>query len=127
MAEPRQYFTQQVHYLRKSVTFADMDTRVTVGVVPSGALLIQPISGFAVTTTFDGTTVVDMGTLSPTDDDDEFLSAGVTTALGFVAFDEAISHLVTADTTITVNLADSGTATQGEGEAIVCYIPDNDG
>lgn len=124
----RQYHTQQVHYLRKSITFSDNGTAVTVGYIPAGALILKPLSGVAVTTAFNAGTanVLDIGT---SDNDDLF---GTDLALGttnFIPCDENVGgYLVAADTTITATVALSGTAaTAGAGEVIIAYIPDNDG
>lgn len=124
----RQYHTQQVHYLRKTVGYADNGTALTVGEIPSGSLIIKDASGVHVTTAFDaGTTnTLNVGTSA---DDNLFgtlLALGTTT---FVPLDEAVGgYLVTSDTTITATVVLTGTAaTAGSGEVVICYIPDNDG
>ena len=43
--DARQFHTQQVHYLRKSIAYTDDGTEVTVGKIPSGALILAPASG----------------------------------------------------------------------------------
>lgn len=124
---PRQFHTQQVHYLRKSVSYTDDGTAVTVGVVPSGALILKPASGIQVTTVFNaGTTnVIDIGTSA---NDDLYGTDLALTATTFVPCDEAVSYLVTSDTTITATVGLAGTAaTAGAGEVVIAYIPDNDG
>lgn len=125
----RQFHTQQVHYLRKSITYADDGTTVTVGTIPSGALIIKPMSGVAVNVAFNaGTTnVLDIGasTDSGTDNLATDLALG---SIAFVALDEAVTMLVSADTIIQAAVDLTGTAaTAGEAEVIICYIPDNDG
>lgn len=131
MGSPRQYHQQMVHYLRKTVTYTDNGTEITVGWVPSGALLIKPMSGVHVSTAFNAGTsnVIDIGADDGNDDPDEW---GTDLALGtatFVPLDEAIgTYLCTADTEITATVALAGTAaTAGSAEVIICYIPDNDG
>lgn len=125
MATPaRQYHHQMVHFLRKSIVYSD--TTATVGVIPSGALILKPASGVHVTTAFNGNgnKVIDVGT---TADDDLYgtnLDVATTT---FVALDEAVgTYLVSADTTI-IAVIDSVTATAGAGEVVIAYIPDTDG
>lgn len=124
----RQYSQQMVHFLRKSITYSDNGTAKTVGVIPSGSLIIKAASGAHVTTVFNaGTTnTLNVGTSA---DDDLF---GTVLALGtatFVPLDEAVGgYLVTADTTITATVVLSGTAaTTGAAEVVICYIPDTDG
>ena len=127
MAIPaRQYHTQQVHYLRKSITFADDDVTVTVGVIPAGAVILPAASGVIVTTVFNAGTanVLDIGT---TADPDLYATDLALGTLGQVTLDEAVSFLVSADTTITATPALTGTAaTTGAGEVVIAYIPDND-
>lgn len=123
----REFHTQQIHYLRKSVTFADNGTAVTVGVLPAGAQIVKPISGAAVNVAFNaGTTnVIDIGTSADPDFFATNLAAG---SIAFVPIDEAVTNLVAADTTITATVELAGTAaTAGAAEILIAYIPDNDG
>lgn len=124
----REYATQQIHYLRKGITFADDGTTVTVGVIPAGSIILRPISGVAVTTVFNAgsTNVLDIGpsTDSGTDLWATDLALG---ALAFVPLDEAVTNLVTVDTTVQAAVDLTGTAaTTGAAEIIIAYIPDND-
>lgn len=124
----RQLPFQAVHYLRKSITFANDGTAVTVGIIPSGSLIIKPMSGVHITTAFNGggTDLLDVGTSA---NDDLFGTDLDLSSATFVALDEAIGgYLVTSDTTITATYTDTnGDATAGEAEVIICFIPDNDG
>lgn len=128
MSTARQYHTQQVHYLRKSITFADNGVAVTVGTIPAGSLVLRPVSGVHVTTAFNAGTgnVLDIGSSANDDLWGTDLALGTAT---FVPVDEAIGgFLVTADTVVTATVALSGTAaTAGAAEVVICYIPDNDG
>lgn len=123
----RQFHTQQVHYLRKSIVYGNNGSAVTVGVIPAGALILKASSGVHVTAAFNAGTsnVLDIGTSA---DDDLF---GTDLALGSIAFvplDEAVSMLVASDTTITATVALSGTAASaGAAEVVIAYVPDNDG
>lgn len=128
MANAREFHTQQVHYLRKTIGFADDGTTVTVGTIPAGSLILKPISGVAVTTVFNaGTTnVADLGpsTDSGTDLWATDLALGT---LAFVPLDEAVTNLVTVETTVQIAVDLTGTAaTTGSAEVIIAYIPDND-
>lgn len=125
----RQFHTQQIHYLRKSITFADDGTTVTVGTIPAGSILVKPISGVAITTVFNAgsTNVLDVGpsTDSGTDLWATDLALGT---LGFVPIDEAVTNLVSVDTIVQAAVDLTGTAaTTGAAEIIIAYIPDNDG
>lgn len=128
----RKYSTQQIHYLRLGVTFADNGQARAVGVLPAGAIMLQPLSGVAVTTVFNAGTsnTINIGTSA---DDDLY---GTLMALGtkaFVALDEAATAtnvntwLLAADTTITATVVLTGTAaTTGSAEVLIAYVPDND-
>lgn len=118
---------QAIHYLRKTVKYTDDGVAVDVGVLPAGAVMLGPISGAAVATAFDaGTTnTLNIGT---TADPNLYMTVGAIGALAFTPLDEAVSHRVAVDTTITATVVLTGTAsTEGEAEVIIAYIPDNDG
>lgn len=124
----RQFHQQMIHYLRKSITFADDGTTVTVGEIPAGSLVIRPISGVAVTTAFNAgsTNVLDIGpsTDSGTDLWATDLALGT---IGFVPLDEAVTNLVSVNTVVQAAVDLTGTAaTAGAAEIIIAYIPDND-
>jgi hypothetical protein len=128
MGQPaRQFHTQQVHYLRKTVVFGNAGVVQTVGVLPAGALILKPISGVHVVTAFNSGTnkQIDIGT---TADDDLFGTDLSLAAATFVPLDEAVGgYRVDAVTTITATLDLTGTAASaGEAEIIIAYIPDND-
>jgi hypothetical protein len=125
---PRLHHTQQVHYLRKGITFADDGTTVDVGTIPAGSLILKPLSGVAVTTVFNAgsTNVLDIGpsTDSGTDLWATDLALGT---LAFVPLDEAVTNLVSVDTFVQAAVDLTGTAaTTGAAEIVICYIPDND-
>jgi hypothetical protein len=128
----RQLATQQIHYLRCGISFADNGVAKVVGIIPAGSQMVNLISGVFVREVFNAGTsnVLDIGTSA---NDDLY---GTDIALGtkaFVALDEAATATdvntwyVTADTTITATVALSGTAaTTGLAEVVIAYIPDND-
>lgn len=124
---PRELHTQQVHYLRKGFTFADQGSVLTVGTLPAGALILKPTSGIHVVTAFNAGTnnLVNIGTSA---DDDLFGTVLSLTTATHVPLDEAIGgYRVAAAIDVTLTLALTGTAaTTGDGECIICYIPDND-
>lgn len=128
----RQLATQQVHYLRCGITFADNGLVKTVGTIPAGSQMINLTSGVYVREVFNAGTsnVLDIGT---TADDDLYATDLALGTKAFVAIDEAATAAnvntwyVTVDTTITATVALSGTtATTGAAEIIIAYIVDND-
>ena len=122
----RQFHTQQIHYLRKSITFANDGDTVTVGIIPSGAQIVKPISGVAVNVAFDGdtTNTLDIGSAADTDLYATDLALG---SIAFVPIDEAVSNIVAADTTIKAVVTSTASASAGSAEIIIAFIPDNDG
>lgn len=126
-SDARQFYTQQVHYLRKSIVFGDDGTALTVGKIPAGSVILKPLSGVQVSTAFNaGTTnTLNIGTSA---DDNLYGTLLALGATDFVPCDEAVSYLVTSDTTMTCTVVLTGTAaTAGAGEVVIAYIPDNDG
>lgn len=122
-SQARVYHTQQVHYLRKDIDFEDNGTVLTVGVIPSGAMILKSMSGVLVNVAFNaGTTnVLDIGTSA---DGDLYATDLALGSIAFVALDEAVTMTVAADTTITATVALAGTAaTAGAGAVVIAYIP----
>lgn len=122
---------QLVHYLRKTVTFNDGTNVVTVGVMPSGAMVVG--GGVHVSTNFGGTATVNVGyaadSLSTSDPDAYASSLAIGTTAGFVALDELANASASAkprsvDTTVTATMA-GATGTTGSMDVIVTYIPNN--
>jgi hypothetical protein len=123
----RQYPQQMIHYLRKSITYADNGLTVDVGTIPAGALVLKPLSGVAVNVAFNGdtTNTLDIG---PSTDSGTNLWATLL-ALGTIAFvpiDEVVTTLVSVDTKVQAKVVSSASASAGQGEIIIAYIPDND-
>jgi hypothetical protein len=122
----RQYDTQQVHYLRKSIAYTDHGLTLTIGTIPAGALVLKALSGVHVTTAFNagGADTLDIG---PSTDSgtDLWATALDMSATTFVPMDENVSLLVSVDTIVQCDVTSSGSSA-GAGEVIICYIPDND-
>jgi len=126
-SKAREFASQQVHYLRKGITFSDSGSAVDIGVIPAGSLILKPLSGVQVETAFNaGTTnTIDVGTSA---DPNLYGTALAATAVAFVPLDEAVGMTVSADTTMTVTYNQTGTAASaGAAEVVIAYIPDNDG
>ena len=116
--------SQTVHYLRKKITYADSGA-VTVGVVPTNAIVLR--GGVVVTTAFNAATtnVLDIGTSS---DDDGFATDLALGTVGVIVADEMATTddmgPMSADTTITATYAQTGTAaTAGVGYVWIEYLP----
>lgn len=119
----RQYHTQQIHFLRKGITFADDTDTITVGYIPVGSVILKPLSGVAVTTVFNGggPQLLDIG---PPDNTDFWATDLALSVATFVPCDENVSFLSTT-TEVQAVLACSG-ATAGAAEIIIAYVPDID-
>lgn len=120
----RQYQTHQVHYLRKEFTFADAGVRLTVGTIPAGAVIHKAMSGVDVDIAFTAGTnkQLDVGKLSPVDDDDFWGTDLSLASIAFVPLDEAVSFKVAADTVVTCtpDLTGSGN-TAGSATVVIAY------
>ena len=124
----REYSTCQVHYLRKGLSFADgITATVSIGMIPSGALVID--AGVYVKTTYNWgpNNLINLGTAGDTDG---FATSLSLATVGLIKWDELATSndvLATADTWVTATYICTGTAaTQGEAEAFVAFIADND-
>lgn len=129
----RQYHQQMVHYLRKTITFADDGNEIVIGRIPAGSVIVKPISGVMVHTVFNAgsTNVLDIGAnggdSGALDDPDYWATDLALGTVGYIPIDEAVTNRVAYDTIITASVDLTGTAaTTGEAEVIICYIPDND-
>lgn len=122
----RDYNMQMIHYLRKTITFADAGTTVTVGTIPAGSVLIKPITGVTVTVAFNGNSsnVLDIG---PSTDTDLWMTDGSLASIAFVPLDEAVGNLVAADTVVQAAVVSTASPSAGSAEIVIAYIPDNDG
>ena len=84
----RQVHTQQIHFLRKRITFADFGTTVNVGTIPAGASVVG--GGVHVVTAFNssGTDLLDVGFIGSTTDADGYATDLTLAAVGFIVLDE---------------------------------------
>lgn len=115
----RQNITQQIGYVGPiTVTFADDAVAKVVGTLPAGATIVKPISGIQVNVAFDGSAVVDIGTLA---NDDLYATDLATGTVTFVPIDEAVDLTVDTDTVITVTMT-GGTVTAGEAIVWLAYV-----
>lgn len=121
----RQYHTQQVHYLRKRITFATATVETDAGVIPAGATVIG--GGIHVVTADSGITL-DVGFKggNSTDDPNAYGSALSVAAIGFIALDElaAVSNIQqTQDHKVTYTVSTG--ADTFVGDLIVTYVVNN--
>lgn len=127
----RQLATQQVHYLRKRITFADYGTTVTVGKLPPKASVIG--GGVHVITAFNssGTDLLDVGFIGATTDADGYATLLTMAAVGYIVLDElATTTNIQGTVTHTVTCAPAQSvadATAGVADVIIQYVVDNDG
>lgn len=116
----------QVHYLRKRITFADVATTVTVGKLPAGAAVtgggIQIITAFNATTT----NVANVGYIGATTNASAYATALTTAAVGLIVLDElaATTNIQgTVEHTVTVAPTETGAAsTAGVADVIIQYV-----
>jgi hypothetical protein len=124
----RQSHLQHVHYLRKSFTYLNDGQTLYVGTIPAGATLLIPISGVQVDVLFNGnaTNTLDIGATTDSGTNDIATALALGTA-GFIPIDVVTTpKTLTADTSISVLVTSTASASAGNGEIIICYIPDND-
>jgi hypothetical protein len=119
----QEYHTNQVHYVAKTVTFANDDQVVTIGTLPPRAIIID--AGIAVTTAFSGgTPVADMGVGADTDAIASALALGTAGCIRDVSTDPLVSHddYSTGAVTVNISITSGSTITAGSGVAFVTYI-----
>lgn len=120
---------QQIQYLRKRYTFADVASTVTVGKIPAGASVVG--GGVHVITAFNATTtdVVNVGFIGATTNASGYATALTTAAVGFIVLDELGSTTNiqgTVEHTITAAPTESGAAsTAGVADIIIEYVLNN--
>lgn len=123
----RNNYNQQIHYLRRSITFADNGATVDIGTIPAGALIIKPISGVMVNVAFNGgaTNTLDIGpsTDSGTDLWATLLALGT---IGFIPIDEVVTLKVSVDTLVQAKVVSTAAASAGQGDIVIAFLPNND-
>jgi len=121
---PRQYHTQQIHFLRKGFTYSDHGSTLALGYIPVGSQILKPISGVHVTTVFNGGGPQTIG-IGPPDSASLWGSALSLSTTTFVPCAQSVAYLATT-ALVNATVSVSG-ATAGAGEIIIAYIPDIDG
>lgn len=121
----RQFYTQQVHYLRKRITFATAAVETDLGVIPAGATVI---GGGIHVVTADAAITLDVGFKggSSTDDPSAYATALTVAAIGFIPLDElaATTNIQqTVDTRVTYTVLTG--ADTFVGDLVVVYVVNN--
>jgi len=118
-----EHHTNQVHYVARTITFADDDLVKTIGILPPGAAVVD--CGAVVTTAFSANSVMDLGTSG---DPDAFGSALVMTTAGRIK-DVSTDPLVanddwsgTSPVTLVASLTSSGTISAGSAIVYFFYV-----
>lgn len=118
----QEYPQNMVHYIAKTITFANDDQVVTIGWLPPNAVVLDV--GAVVTTAFSANSVLDIGTAA---DPDCYGSALVMTTAGTirdVSTDPLVAHddTGTVDTKLVASLTSSGTISAGSAVVFATYI-----
>lgn len=117
---------QQIHYLRKRITFADVAATVNVGKLPIGASVTG--GGIHIITAFNATTtnVANVGYIGATTVASAYATALTLAAVGFIVLDElaATTNIQgTVEHTVTVAPTETGAAsTAGVADVIIQYV-----
>ena len=124
------YVQNMVHYLAKTITYADDGKTVTVGYLPPGAVVIPGISGVAVNVVFNGgaTNTCDVGIEGSTTKYSSALALGT---LGWIESDvlteAAASRLdETAGVKVIATVISTAGATTGSATVILAYVVPED-
>lgn len=120
--------TQQIHFLRKTIGFADRGLSLTVGCIPAGSVIVYPASGALVSTLFNGSGT-DLLTIGIVGSTSLYASAVDVSSVGNKPLNQNIAALlVSVDTVIVASYADANSdAATGSMEVYIAYIPDTDG
>ena len=121
-SDARQFHTEQVHYLRKKITFAVENTEIVIGTIPAYASVIG--GGVHILTAFDdtGTDTLDVGFKggSATDDPNGYATLLDLSAVGYIVLDElaATTNIIsTTDSTVTcIYNGENNNAAAGAGD-----------
>lgn len=128
----QQYHSNQVHYLRKAITFADNGLTVSLGWVPAKAMVLR--GGVVVETAFNGNSsnVLDIGFRNAGDgttaDPDEYATDLALGTAGVIVADEmatAADAYLPLGAEITASVVSTAAASAGSGYVWVEYLAFN--
>jgi hypothetical protein len=122
----RLYHQDMVHYIAKTITFADDGKTVVVGTIPSGAIILPGLCGVAVNVVFNGgsTNTVDVGISGTLEKYSSDLALGT---LGWIEQDVVTEAAgvrldTTADETILATVVSTAGATTGSAVVVMAYL-----
>ena len=124
----RELPTQQVHYLRKKITYAD--SGIATGVkfpnpLPKGAQILSTVVN--ITTAFaGGTPILTVGQNSSTYNDIVAAADVAEGSTGATTVLRGSDLSFAADADVYAMVTNVGTGTTGEAVIVVSYVPDND-
>lgn len=124
--------TQQVHFLRKRITFDGSGTNAlpasaafNIGTIPADSIILGPLSGVDVNTVFNAGTNNRLN-IGISGTPAKYAATSSLLTAGFVPMAVAVGHRVTVDTTILVTPDVTGTAaTTGDVDVVIAFIPYN--
>ena len=124
----RVHHTEQVHYLRKKITYSTENSSITIGKLPAYASVIG--GGVHILTAFNdsGTDTLDVGFTggSPTADPNGYATLLDLSAVGYIVLDElaATTNIIsTQDSTVTcIYNGQNNNATAGEAYVTITYV-----
>ena len=123
----RRHHTEQVHYLRKKITYAVENTEIVMGEIPAYASVVG--GGVHIRTAFDdtGTDTLDVGFKdgSATDDPNGYATLLDLSAVGYIVLDElaATTNIIstTASTVTCIYNGQNNNAAAGEAYVTIFY------
>ena len=124
----RAHSTQQVHYLRKKITYSVENTEIEIGTLPAYASVIG--GGVHILTAFNdsGTDTLDVGFKdgNSTDDPNAYATLLVIDAVGYIVLDElaATTNIIqTEECTVTcIYNGQNNNASAGEAYVTIEYV-----
>ena len=127
-SDARQFHTEQVHYLRKKITFAVENTEIVIGTIPAYASVIG--GGVHILTAFDdtGTDTLDVGFKggSATDDPNGYATLLDLSAVGYIVLDElaATTNIISTNDVIVTCIynGQNNNAAAGEAYVTITYV-----
>lgn len=123
----KEYHTDQIHYLRKDITYADDGKTVVVGYLPTGAVVLPAVSGAYVGTVFNGgsTNTADIGITGNTT---KYASALALGTLGHIELDvitdsSGNSSITTAVEEVIATVVCTANGSTGLAAIVLAYLP----
>lgn len=125
----QEYIHNTVHYLAKTITYADDGKTITVGTIPAGAVIVPGLCAVAVNVVFNGgsTNTVDVGISGTTQKYSSALALGT---LGWIEQDvvtesAGVRMSLASAETIIATVVSTANASTGSATVIMAYvIPD---